>query len=382
MAYEIMLIESFQGYANPDQIAAGGKWDVGLSTTTYVTLIEGPRGTPSKALNLFAAGDKVGRSLGSYTGAAGVWYMACRRRSSSGGEAAVIGLSDLQGRGVVQLQVAVGSGLPMIRTDGSGYALGAYEHVLGIGSQSVNDGEWHFFEILADVQDANSTSTVQLWIDGELVVDYSGTLDTVPAGAPTSEFPTTFMMGQVSNITNGVRNSDQDFADVILMRGGVTAGPEMVVPSGGPPYGDVVVDAFFPTTLVSAGAWTPTAGTEVEAVDGDDKVFNDADSVQSSTLTSPALFSTTDTFTRSVHSVIGVAVTARAKKTQSGVVQQVNLMRTDGTATDRVSTVPKYLATSMHQVQNLWAFDPATSSGWMAATVEATVFGTQISSFS
>lgn len=137
--------------------------------------------------------------------------------------------------------------------------------------------------------------------------------------------------------------------------------------------GDCRVDAYLPTSDGALSAWTPEpAGVHYTTVD--DATPNATDYVSSATVGNKELFGVPDMINTPL-SIFGVQLAAAAWKTDAGFREIKNIVRVSGT--DYPSSALAVTETSAYKL-NIWDQNPATSTAWTDAAVNAAEWGVEV----
>ncbi len=230
--------------------------------------------------------------------------------------------------------------------------------LLQVSDQPTQDNNFQTWEIKCTID--NTTGLVQVQVDGDLLIDYSGDTQ-VSANA----YATGMAMYEGANAS---RNIDHDH---YLLLDDV-AGPDGAHPNDDF-IGDCRIGAIFPSGAGATTDWTPDSGSNYARVD-ENPYDDDTSYVQSSTVGNKDTYVYDDvpaTFT----DIVGCLVNMRAKRTDASTRSIAAVARSNGAEADSSDCA---LSDSYAYYQRVFEVDPDTGDQWTEAAVNAAEFGQKV----
>lgn len=227
--------------------------------------------------------------------------------------------------------------------------------LLATGATTIT-AAWHVFEFRATISD--STGVVQVWLEGgsSTEINLSST-DTKNGGTNSS-------IDKVRIVEAG---SNWDFSDFILSDASGSYNNSRM--------GEVTVRTLTPN---GDGNSSQLLGSDGNSTNNyllvDEVPFGDSDYVGSPTSGQGDTYTMTDL--TGTPTVRAVQVTARMGKSDAGVVQGKNRIRSGGTNYASAAKTP--VGTGFGAVTELYETDPATSSPWTYTNVNALEVGAEV----
>lgn len=215
---------------------------------------------------------------------------------------------------------------------------------------------WYHIEIVVDATNAGS---YELYIDGVLVLSGSADMQ----NTATSGVSRLYIGNQ-----SGYVGSNVDLCDIVVQAG-----------SGASSIGQVRVEWLDPT---GSGTHSDFAGSDGNSIDNYEMVDDDGSDDDTSYIESDVI-DDADTFTfnslsSTPASILAVATTTIAKKTDSGSRELESIVRVGGTDYSHASAInctDNYVPS-----QRIFPTNPATGSAWSSAAVAALEAGIKVAS--
>jgi hypothetical protein len=213
-------------------------------------------------------------------------------------------------------------------------------------------GTWYYIEIKATISDSISAGACVVRVNGVAAITLAAGADTKATG---NAYANQLWIGQVGSSGNSQRVDDLYLCD--------TSGSV-----NNDFLGDCRVDALYPNADGAYSSWAPSTGTAHWSL-VDETAPNATDYVSASTVGAKDSYAFTDL---TAPTVFGVQVNNYAWKDDAGGRSIANLVRSGGVdaqgAGTALATTPLYLS-SVHET------DPATSTAWTQAGINAAEFG-------
>ena len=214
--------------------------------------------------------------------------------------------------------------------------------------------QWYYLELKVFIHD--STGTVELWIDGNKVINETA-LDT-KNGTPNT-INRVWLLGNTG---------DMNFDDFYILDDSGTDATDRL--------GDSRVETVVPDADGATNNFTPVGAGTTNADRVDDGLTPDDDTtyVHSSTATDKDLYGF-EALAGSIDTVFGVQVTLYARKEETGE-RTVRTVARSGTT--EVESGDFYLGPQYRYVSNMYENDPNGGGNWNEAAVNAAQFGIKI----
>lgn len=206
---------------------------------------------------------------------------------------------------------------------------------------------WYFLQLRSTI--SNSVGTMELWINGQLVLSFTGNNSNTGAASCDQ---------WAIRATNGTR------FDNILVYNETGAAPNARTP-------ETRIYTELPNANGSAVGWTPSAGANYQCVD---EQPNDGDTSYNSAGSAPLsdLYAYPSTVPTGAI-VYAVAAEYDVRKDDGGTNEVDPLVRSGGTTYARGEV--RALTTSYQRFKSFWETDPATGSAWTPANANAAEIG-------
>jgi hypothetical protein len=213
---------------------------------------------------------------------------------------------------------------------------------------------WHYIEV--EYKSHPSAGTFKTWVDGALVMNYSGDT-TYQYGSN----PTVLPYVHLRNQTN---SSNNDFDDFYCLDGtGATNNTRL---------GDLVIETIYPSGNGNSSQWV---GSDSNSTDNylliDETSVSTADYVGSSTSGHKDTYVFTD-LSRTVGTVHAAVINTHAAKSDTGAASYRHVARSSATEVDSADIAPTIGYDNYSTVQ---ATDPNGGGAWTISSINAAEFG-------
>lgn len=211
-------------------------------------------------------------------------------------------------------------------------------------------GTWQYVECEVTIHD--TTGTVKVWVDNNLVVDLSG-VDTRNAGTTVDQIAFGIRSTNIASVSN--------YDDIYVVDTNTRIGE------------DCFFEVLAPVTDDSV-AWTRSAGSDNYALVDEAQTDGDTTYIESSTVSQVDRYTFAD-MSNTPSSIKAVIMTSFAKKSAAGY-RSINLQVVSGATTSDGAAYG--LPLSYARQERILETDPNTSSAWSAAAVNALKGGVKL----
>jgi hypothetical protein len=271
---------------------------------------------------------------------------------------------------------AFGNCLLSISTTELGYliAYGPYQVGSGSTSSPVTLGIGTSFPMAKDtwywVEAQLGEDICKVWINGQLVIDFSGSFSPVTGWAGYSWLPTDLCLGGSGNGAQGQirdrgKRSYQDLYIAIKDGSGVTDR-----------LGDSRVAIIWPTSIDANTGYASTGGSTVADRLGSASFDGDTTYYEADDLNDNLSLSSTDSVPSTPIVVHGVEVTSISRKTAAGDRSTKAVVKISSTT--YLADIENVMTEAYSVNRGIFEEDPSTTAAWTKSGVEAASFGEKI----